>query len=91
MFVTPLVSFFSLVSCASQVLGGLTSFQRSEVDPPGGQAVFDLHGSQLPPPNTTYYFDQLIDHDNPSLGTFKQRYWHNWEFYEKGGLLPVPI
>ena len=22
-----------------------------------------------------YFFDQLIDHTNPSLGTFKQRYW----------------
>jgi len=22
-------------------------------------------------------FDQLIDHKNPSLGTFKQRYWWN--------------
>lgn len=26
-------------------------------------------------------FDQLIDHDNPSLGTFSQRYWVNNEFY----------
>ena len=32
----------------------------------------------------TYYFDQLIDHNNPKLGTFKQRYWHNYEFYEPG-------
>ncbi|TFY55380.1 hypothetical protein EVG20_g9338 [Dentipellis fragilis] len=42
-------------------------------------------GAPLPPLNTTYYFDQLIDHNNPSLGTFKQRYWHTWEFYEHGG------
>ncbi|ESK95132.1 hypothetical protein Moror_13864 [Moniliophthora roreri MCA 2997] len=42
-------------------------------------------GSELPPYNTTYYFDQLIDHNNPSLGTFKQRYWHTYEFYEPGG------
>lgn len=33
----------------------------------------------------SYYFDQLIDHTNPSLGTFKQRYWHTWEFYKPGG------
>ncbi|PBK68054.1 hypothetical protein ARMSODRAFT_976325 [Armillaria solidipes] len=32
-----------------------------------------------------YYFDQLIDHDDPSKGTFKQRYWHNAEFYKEGG------
>ena len=27
------------------------------------------------------YFDQLIDHSNPSLGTFKQRYWWNADHY----------
>lgn len=42
-------------------------------------------GATIPPYNTTYYFDQLIDHTNPGLGTFKQRYWHTWEFYEEGG------
>jgi hypothetical protein len=41
-------------------------------------------GEALPPLNTTYYFNQLIDHTNPSLGTFKQRFWHTWEWYEAG-------
>jgi hypothetical protein len=27
----------------------------------------------LPPYDTIYYFDQLIDHHNPALGTFQQR------------------
>lgn len=27
------------------------------------------------------HFDQLIDHSNPSLGTFKQRYWWNADHY----------
>lgn len=27
------------------------------------------------------YFEQLLDHDNPSKGTFKQHYWWNSEFY----------
>ncbi|KAI1198091.1 serine carboxypeptidase S28 [Nemania serpens] len=31
------------------------------------------------------YFDQLLDHDDPSKGTFKQRYWWNAEFFEEGG------
>ncbi|KAI9056849.1 peptidase S28 [Trametes sanguinea] len=31
------------------------------------------------------YFDQLIDHENPSLGTFKQRYWFNYQYYQPGG------
>ncbi|CEJ81833.1 hypothetical protein VHEMI01943 [[Torrubiella] hemipterigena] len=30
-------------------------------------------------------FDQLIDHTNPSLGTFKQRYWVNPEFWAGPG------
>ncbi|KAI5118441.1 hypothetical protein M0805_000575 [Coniferiporia weirii] len=47
--------------------------------------VTSRNGTQLPPYNTTYYFDQLIDHTDPSLGTFQQRYWHTYEFYEPGG------
>ncbi|KZT24544.1 hypothetical protein NEOLEDRAFT_1134940 [Neolentinus lepideus HHB14362 ss-1] len=46
--------------------------------------VTSRNGTTLPPYNTTYYFEQLIDHNNPSLGTFQQRYWHTWEFYEEG-------
>jgi hypothetical protein len=44
------------------------------------------NGTALPPITTVYYFDQLIDHNNPKLGTFQQRYWMNWEFYEPGML-----
>ncbi|EIN10777.1 hypothetical protein PUNSTDRAFT_132850 [Punctularia strigosozonata HHB-11173 SS5] len=47
--------------------------------------VTSRNGTTIPPYNTTYYFQQLIDHNNPSAGTFTQRYWHTWEFYEKGG------
>lgn len=46
--------------------------------------VTSRNGTVLPPYNTTYLFDQLIDHNNPSLGTFKQRFWHTYEFYESG-------
>ncbi|KAF9553738.1 hypothetical protein CPC08DRAFT_697416 [Agrocybe pediades] len=47
--------------------------------------VKDLNGTTIPSYDTIYYFDQLIDHNNPSLGTFKQRYWHTWEWYKPGG------
>ncbi|KAJ6560457.1 serine carboxypeptidase S28-domain-containing protein [Mycena capillaripes] len=47
--------------------------------------VTSRNGTVLPPYNTTYTFQQLIDHTNPSLGTFTQRYWHTYEFYEEGG------
>ncbi|KAF9554962.1 hypothetical protein CPC08DRAFT_712435 [Agrocybe pediades] len=45
----------------------------------------DLNGNKIPAYNTRYYFDQLIDHDDPSKGTFKQRFWYTWEFYKPGG------
>lgn len=47
--------------------------------------VTSINGSQLPAYNEVYYFDQLIDHNRPHLGTFKQRYWHTWEYYKPGG------
>ncbi|KAG7097309.1 hypothetical protein E1B28_004671 [Marasmius oreades] len=53
-----------------------------------GAALFSdkiRNGTVLPPYDTVYHFDQLIDHNNPSLGTFKQRFWHTYEFYEPGG------
>ncbi|KAI0029920.1 peptidase S28 [Vararia minispora EC-137] len=40
---------------------------------------------ELPPLDTIYYFDQLIDHNDASKGTFQQRYWMNWEWYALGG------
>lgn len=55
------------------------------VELPESGPVVSRNGTQLPPYNTTYEFDQLIDHNNPKLGTFKQRFFHTWEFYEEGG------
>ena len=86
MFAAP---FLSLLLCVSRALGDLSSLQSSDVKYPREQAVLVVHETELPPPNNTYYFDQLIDHNNPGLDTFRQRYWHNWGFYEKGGLHPV--
>jgi hypothetical protein len=53
----------------------------------GAQAVVGRR--PLPPPATaessaTYgqsTFEQLIDHKNPSLGTFSQQYWWNSEWW----------
>lgn len=47
--------------------------------------VVSRNGTQLPPYTQVYYFPQLIDHNDPSLGTFHQRYWFTYEFYESGG------
>lgn len=31
------------------------------------------------------YFEQLLDHDDPSKGTFKQHYWWNSQWYAGPG------
>ncbi|KAG8898767.1 hypothetical protein FRB99_007177 [Tulasnella sp. 403] len=43
-----------------------------------------------PPPLPNYFFDQLLDHTNPSLGTFKQRYFFNDTLW-KGQGSPIVI
>ncbi|TDL23893.1 hypothetical protein BD410DRAFT_720031 [Rickenella mellea] len=55
-----------------------------KVTPPA-TPVTSRNGTTLPSYDTVYMFDQLIDHNNPSLGTFKQRFWHTYEYYEPGG------
>ncbi|KAJ7039614.1 peptidase S28 [Mycena alexandri] len=32
-----------------------------------------------------YFFDQILDHSNPSLGTFQQRFWFYDGYYKEGG------
>jgi hypothetical protein len=72
-----------------------------------GVPIVDRNGTTLPPTNTTYYFDQLVDHKNvrvcrlsprarahtarsqPSAGTFKQRYWSTWQYWETGGCVVI--
>jgi hypothetical protein len=36
------------------------------------------------------FFTQLLDHDNPSKGTFKQKYWYNSQYW-KGPGSPVSL
>jgi hypothetical protein len=43
-----------------------------------------LIAGPVPPYDKIYYFDQLIDHNDPSKGKFRQRYWHTAEFYQPG-------
>ncbi len=48
---------------------------------------------RIPTPNTRrnanpvgeYFFDQLLDHTNPSLGTFKQRYFFSSQYFRDQG------
>lgn len=51
-------------------------------DPPPPPATTSATEDQV---TTPHYFDQLIDHNNPSLGTFKQRYWFSDEYWTRQG------
>ncbi|KAF8585313.1 hypothetical protein K439DRAFT_1388477 [Ramaria rubella] len=88
-----LISFVRVVALAS--LAGATAVLKRQPNVPPRPAVpiatvsdaslTDATGAPLPPLNTTYFFDQLIDHANPARGTFKQRFWSTWQFYGAGG------
>lgn len=43
--------------------------------------ALDQRSSSPPNPVGEYFFDQLLDHTNPSLGTFKQRYFFSAQYY----------
>ncbi|CAK5262521.1 unnamed protein product [Mycena citricolor] len=83
----------ALLLCASCGEGasrpGNANFRRKPIVPippvHNMGPVVSQNGTVLPPYSTTYTFQQLIDHNNSSLGTFSQRYWHTYEFYEPGG------
>ncbi|KAJ2922949.1 hypothetical protein H1R20_g14152, partial [Candolleomyces eurysporus] len=67
--------------------GGSNS--KAKPDAATRRPVTDVNGNLIPDYDVIYTFDQLIDHSNPRLGTFKQRYYHTWEYYRPGG--PIVI
>ncbi len=77
---------------AAVILGGCASLPKApgipKVDMGDHESVDvlfrDHESADVAPYGTVYYFDQLIDHDDPSKRTFKQRYRHNAEFYKEG-------
>ncbi|KAG8739979.1 hypothetical protein FRC11_000466, partial [Ceratobasidium sp. 423] len=88
-------AFFQVVAIAlalgSSVFGGHIVPPRPSVPKAQAPSTPPIRVSSngtvqvLPPYDTVYYFDQLIDHHNPSLGTFKQRYYFTYEYYQPGG------
>lgn len=82
MHLSGVVAALGLVS-AAQALFNLPKPMRkmrkmSEVSGPNGRP--DSAASA-----TLAYFDQLIDHSQPSLGTFKQRYYYDTMYYKGPG------
>ncbi|CEJ90342.1 hypothetical protein VHEMI06133 [[Torrubiella] hemipterigena] len=77
---------------------GLTRVNHGAMMPGQNKADADaycygLYPESVPCPIVATTFDQLIDHDKPELGTFKQRVWYNAEFYAGPGaplLLSTP-
>ena len=58
----------------------------------GGDAAANFHpvahkisASLAGPDGGSATFEQLIDHTNPSIGTFPQRYWWNTTFWKGPG------
>lgn len=81
------LSFACLLSSVSARLGPKArsiGLRESPAPFPDSTLVVSRNGTELPPYSTVYYFDQLVDHNDPSRGTFKQRYWFSYEFYEQG-------
>jgi hypothetical protein len=75
------VSAVSLLSLASSAYANLGGPARPPVSQ---EAVQEASLLSLASTGTTT-FEQLIDHNNPSLGTFQQRYWYNTEFWNGPG------
>lgn len=60
-------------------------FEGAAAPAPNADYCKYLYPPSVPCPIILGSFDQYIDHDKPELGTFKQRYWYNAEFYAGPG------
>lgn len=52
--------------------------QIPKPEAPAGVPVTSRNGTELPPYDTWYHFQQLVDHSDPSQGTFDQRYYFTY-------------
>lgn len=76
MFLAPLL--LSLVPAAASMPNLRTP--PSSRPPPVARSIADANGVDF-----EYWFDQLIDHNNPSAGTFKQRYFFSDQHWKGDG------
>jgi hypothetical protein len=84
----PFVPALSLLACIGLVAG---------IRPPGMLAPPLGEGDEMAIEATgainftgDAFFTQLLDHDNPNKGTFKQKYWYNFQYW-KGPGSPVSL
>ncbi|KAJ7056562.1 peptidase S28 [Mycena amicta] len=76
---------FGLLAFVPFVLSHVPGALRHPKQPPFAFSDPDATGLVAAAPPTAYFFDQLLDHSNPSLGTFKQRFWFFDGYYQEGG------
>lgn len=70
-----ILSVIALVSCASLAVAFRPKVPRA---PAAAVAAEDYQYA-------IGWFDQLLDHDKPELGTFKQRYFWSTEYWKGPG------
>lgn len=73
---------FSIVAASLCFLlsGTTTAFKHPKIPIPELPISVEKAGI-----SKVHTFQQLIDHENPELGTFPQRYWYNDEWWEGQG------
>jgi hypothetical protein len=78
----PFVSAVSVLVCIGIVAGRHPGMLVPPLDK-GDEFAIEAAGAI----NTTgsAFFTQILDHDNPSKGTFKQKYWYNFQYWAGPG------
>lgn len=84
------LSLFSSLSLLAASAEAANQFaRRPRLAPPVLEGEVELYpiasGSYPTVTNGTGFFTQLLNHDDPSAGTFQQRYFWNAEFYQGPG------
>jgi hypothetical protein len=73
--ITSTTNLSSLTVRSTSSDGKCTCPDNANITPIGEDTTINATTTQSFNASTEYYFDQLLDHTNPSLGTFKQRYF----------------
>ncbi|KHN94776.1 Peptidase S28 [Metarhizium album ARSEF 1941] len=76
-----LAAAMAALAAAPACVNALHASQEIGYIPPIPEEAYKVSSRDANPNIKAATFQQLIDHENPSLGTFTQRYWYNAEFY----------
>jgi hypothetical protein len=76
-------SAITVLACFGAVAGGRRAGVLAPPLEEGDEFAIEAAGAVNTTGNTT--FTQLLDHDNPSKGTFQQKFWWNSQFWAGPG------